>query len=139
MGHVPGEAALVQILVQRPAIGNVHDLQTAAYPQGRDVTRECRPGQGELEIITQRRRRLEVRRDALPVRPGMDVGTADEQEPVDPVEEDAGIMCRRRVRYEADRDASRSLYLLDVISRQDGCWLGPASPARRLEGGADPD
>ena len=131
--------ALGQVLQQRAAGGDVHDLHPAADAQQRQVALERAAGERDLEVVALGHRAAGLRVGLLPVGRGVDVGAAGEDQPVEQVEDRVGLVLERLVGRQHERDPAGALDGVDVGARQQVGLLVPHAPARALERGADAD
>ena len=128
-----------EVLVERAAAGDVHDLHPAADAEERQVALHRAAGQRELEGVALGHRpdRLRVRR--LAVAGGVHVGPAGEQQAVEQVEQAVGVLDRGRVRREQERDPAGGLDGVDVAAGEEDGLRVPDAPARLLQRGAQAD
>ncbi len=117
--HLPDDVG--QVLDQRAAAGDVHQLHAAADAEQRHVTLHRLQRERDLERVAVR---------PLPV-----VGAAGEDQPVDQVEDPVALLVGR----EQDRQAARALDGVDVPARQQHRLVVPHAPARALHRGAHAD
>jgi hypothetical protein len=131
--------ALGQVLQQRPAAGDVHELHSAADAEQRDAALHRAACERDLEDVAlgHRPARLGVR--LRPVGTGVDVGPAGQDQPVDDVEQLVGVIVDRLVGRHHDHEPARRLDGADVGPRQQERLLVPDAPACALEHGADAD
>ena len=87
--------ALGQVLEQRAARGDVHELHPAADAQQREVALEGAARERDLEVVALGHRAAGLGVGLLPVGGRVDVGAAGQDEPVEQVEDRVGILLRR--------------------------------------------
>ena len=142
----PGVAAVLvvavavgEVLQQRAAGGDVHQLHPAAHAEQRHIALERAARERDLEAVALGNRAARLGMGRLPVACGVDVGPAGEDQPVDQVEHLVGIVLERLVGRQHQGDASGALDRHYVGARQQVGLLVPHAPARSLQRGADPD
>src|SRR4051794_8275172 len=135
---------LGQVLMQRPAARDVHDLHPAADAEQRQVALQRAPYEGDLERVAARVRLARQGMGQRTVGDGVDVGAAREHEPVETLERLVGIGDERVVGDEQQRRRARALNWIDIAAGQEVCVVpvlarGREAPARALARRADAD
>ena len=90
--------AVGQVLLERPAARDVHQLHAPADAEQREVALERAARQRDLERVALRHRALRLRVGAGAVGAGVDVGPAREEQAVEEVEDVVGIGDQRLIR-----------------------------------------
>jgi len=130
---------LGQVLAQRAAVRDVHQLHPTADPEEREVARERAARERQLERVAVGVDvgRLHVLLGA--VAGGVDVDAAREHQPVEQVEHLVRLLDQQPVGREQQRHPAGALDGGDVARGQERGLLVPHAPTRPLVGGADSD
>jgi hypothetical protein len=130
---------LGQMLVQRAAARDVHDLHAAADPEHRQVALQRAAHERDLEAVAlgDDADRLGMVLGAVGAR--VDVDPAGEHEAVEPVEDLVGIVDERRIGREQQRHRAGAMDGIDVVARQQEGIEVPGAPLRALQRRADAD
>ena len=129
-----------QVLIERPAAGDVEDLHPAADAEQRDPALERASRQRDLEVVTvgigPDRLRMRLRAVAL----GVDVGAASQHQRVETVEQLAGLLGRAAVGRQHRDHPARAVDRPGVGERQQhGRLVLPDAEVGPLDRGADSD
>ena len=129
-----------QMLVEGAAEGDVQQLHAAADPQHRHVALQRPPGQRQLEAVTLGPGAGGLGVGLGAVAGGVDVGTAGQHQPVDPVEQEVGVLDRRLVGRQDDAQPAGALDGGHVGPRRQRHLVAlPDAPADPLDRRADSD
>ena len=128
-----------QVLLERAAARDVHELHAAADAEQRDVALERAARQCDLERVALGPRALGHRVRLGAVAGGVEVGAAGEDQPVDDVEHLVGVALGLGVGRDHQREAAGGLDGVDVGAVEEERLGVPDRPARALDRGADAD
>ena len=123
--------ALGQVLQQRAARGDVHDLHAAADAQQRHVALEGAAGERDLEVVALGHGAASLGMGLRPVGRRIDVGAAGQDEPVEQVEDRVGVVLRALVGRQQQREPAGALDGVDVGARQQDRPAGPRRSSAR--------
>ena len=128
-----------EVLPERAAAGDVHDLHAAADAEQRDVALERAPGQCELERVPLGPHAAGHRVGLGAVGGRVDVGAAGQDQAVQDVEHLVGLGLGLGVGRQHERDPARGLDGVDVVAIEEVRLRVPVAPAGALDRGADAD
>jgi hypothetical protein len=128
-----------EVLDERPAARHVEDLHAAADTEQGQPAGERLAGERDLEVIALRDGAHGRGVGLGAVAGRVDVGAAREQEPVEQVEQPAGVRGQRGIGRQDDRRAARRGDREHIGALQQDRLVVPDAPSRPLERPAQPD
>lgn len=133
------EAYVRKMLVQCAARGHIENLHATADAEHGKVPLQSGPGQGQFEGVAPGLSGLGAGVGRRAIRRGHDIHPSDQQQPVDAVKYEFGLVDDVGIRDQPQRYSAGRMDFAKVGCWDDRSFLAPESPTRGFERGAHAD